>query len=148
MRILGIDYGTRRIGLAVSDADGRVAFPLSVVAHSVDLVKDIFNIIKEREIEKIVVGESRDYDMNENAVMKEAREFVKELSVVIEEIPIEFHQEFLTSVQASKELHHAETPRGEKVRGETKSDQLDAQAAAIMLQSYLDLEDNKLKNTL
>lgn len=122
MRYLGIDYGSKRVGIAISDPDGQIAFPLTVLDNSKNLLNDIKEICRKNEIEEIVIGDSKDYKGHDNVIMKEIRTFIKEL----EKIPmkVNLHPEFLTSSEA------------EKIQGKNKM--LDASAAAIILRSYLE----------
>lgn len=123
MRILGIDYGEKNVGLAVSDELLNMAFPLLVLNNTESLVTEIVSICKEKEVKEIVVGESKNFQGKENEIMKEIKPFVEKLK---EEtgLLIHFHPEFLTSVEA------------ERIQG--KNDLHDASAAALILNSYLD----------
>lgn len=123
MRFLGIDFGEKRVGLAVSDEEGRVAFPHSVILNDKNILDEIERIVKERNIEKIVIGESKDFKGKPNEIMFEIEKFKKELKEKTK-LPIYFEPEFMTSVQA------------EKITG--KNEMTDASAAAIILQSFLD----------
>ena len=126
-RILGIDFGLRRIGMAISDERHMMAFPYGVLDVKGMTPDDIRAKIKEvcqkEEIGTIVVGVPRglrqmqDTDMTEQAVA--FADSLKEL-----EIPIKLEEEFLSSVQAG--------------RGPTPKAKIDASAAAIVLQTYLD----------
>lgn len=125
MKYLGIDYGTKRIGLALSDEEGRMAFPLEVVSNDSKLFTALENVIKENDVKKVVLGESKNYKMEDNAIMKD----ILELKDIIEktmDIDVELQPEFMTSVEA------------EKFQG--KNVLVDASAAAIILQSYLDIK--------
>ena len=126
MRHLGIDYGTKRIGLAISDEEGRLAFPNSILTNDNKLIENLDNFIIENNIKKVVIGESKNYKMEDNEIMSE----IYDLKKIIENqfsIDVDLHSEVLTSVQA------------EKMGG--KNDMIDASAAAIILQSYLDLKN-------
>ncbi|MEK7609871.1 MAG: RuvX/YqgF family protein [Patescibacteria group bacterium] len=126
MKILGIDYGTKRIGVAVSDESRKFALPLVVVQNSDVAVKEIIEIAKQHEVKEIVIGESRNYRQQPNAIFEEADEFKKELEKVGFIVYLEL--EFMTSVQA------------ERFQG--KNNMSDASAAALILQSYLDRQKN------
>ena len=128
MRFLGIDYGTKRVGLALSDEDGQLAFPKSVLSNTKDLATDIKKICVEENISGVVVGESRDLDGTPNPLMKDIEIFMEQLKKEID-VPLYLEPEFFTSHQA------------QKIQG--KNDMLDASAAAIILQSFLDKENNK-----
>lgn len=123
MKYLGIDYGSKRVGLAISDAEGRLAFPYSVISNDKKLLVEIEKIISKKKIEAIVIGESKDFKDKPNEIMAAIEKFKK----LLEEktgCRVFFEPEFMTSKQA------------EHVQG--KNRMLDASAAAIILQSFLD----------
>ncbi len=122
MRILGIDYGTKRIGVAVSDESRKFALPVVVVKNSDFALKEVIEIAKQHEVTEIVIGESRNYKQEPNAIFEEADAFKKELEQAGFKVYLEL--EFMTSVNA------------ERLQG--KTDMTDASAAALILQSYLD----------
>ena len=122
MKYLGIDYGTKRVGIATSDDGGRMAFPLRVMLNSRSLVAHIVKICKDEHIEMIVVGESIDFNNRHNQIMKEIIPFADSLKVATG-LPVEFMNEVLSSREAAH------------IQGDNKAN--DASAAAIILQSYL-----------
>lgn len=128
MRYMGIDFGSKRIGIAISDEEGNMAFPETVIENKNKNIEEIFSIIQKKEIGAIVIGESKDYQGKDNEIMGEIRNFVKKISSKTK-LPIYFEPEFMTSAQA------------ERLQG--KNEFLDASAATIILQSYL---DKKVKN--
>ena len=79
MSYLGIDYGTKRIGVAFSSEDNSLAFPLKIVAAGNGAVGEIAAIARERGAGEIVVGESNDFAGKPNAVMKEIHAFAEAL---------------------------------------------------------------------
>jgi len=123
MRYLGIDYGAKRVGVAVSDESGNFAFPLVVLENSENMFSELVKICSENKIDEIVIGESKDYSGKENEIMKEIIPFVQMLKKDLG-LPIHMQPEFLTSVEA------------ERLQG--KNDMHDASAAALILKSYLD----------
>lgn len=128
MKYLGIDYGTKRVGVATSDEDGKIAFPKEVVANDNDLIINLEKLIGSENIKKVIIGESKNFKMEDNEIMTD----IIDLKDVIEatmEIDVELHPEVLSSVEA------------EKIQG--KNDMIDASAAAIILQSYLDKINQK-----
>ncbi|MCK9351663.1 MAG: Holliday junction resolvase RuvX [Candidatus Paceibacterota bacterium] len=127
MKLLGIDYGSKKIGLAISDEEGRVAFPRSVIKNNAVILSEIQELIKKEKIEGIVLGESLAYSGEPNLIMKRISVFKESLEKATC-LPVSFENEFLSSKQA-RNIHDS---------GELN----DASAAAIILQSYLD----KLKN--
>jgi len=135
MRTLGIDYGEKRIGIAVSDDNGKVAFPETVFKNEPSLLKNIADIVEVKKVEKIVIGESKNYDGQDNEIMQEIKDFSEALQTLVD-CEIDFHTEFMTSMQAEKT--HFQLSEKDKKRGKEKAKDIDAQAAAIMLQSYLD----------
>jgi putative Holliday junction resolvase len=80
MRILGIDYGTKRVGLAISDVEEKIAFPLGVMPNSPSLVRELILLIAEKEIGRIVIGESLKGDGRENALMEESTHICKKIN--------------------------------------------------------------------
>lgn len=132
MRYLGIDYGSKRIGLAVSDENGQMAFPYSVIKNDKNILAEIGEIIKKEKIEKIIMGESKNFKNIPNKIMKEIEKFKKELEEKTK-LPVIFESEFMTSIQAE--------------RGLGKNDMNDASAAAIILQSYLDRNSHMLPSS-
>ena len=127
MKYLGIDYGSKRVGLAVSDESGNMSFPLVVINNTEKLINEILDICDQKKVDEIVVGESKDFKMNDNEIMKGIAVLVEDLKKRTDR-PIHMHPEFLTSVEA------------EQIQG--KNDMLDASAAAIILKSFLDTKNN------
>ena len=124
MRMLGIDYGSKRVGVAISDEKGDFAMPLKVIANSKKLLDEVVAIAKEYKTKEIVIGESKNYSGKPNPILAETLEFKKKLEA--KGYTVYMEPEFMTSVQA------------ERFQG--KTDMLDASAAALILQSYLDKE--------
>jgi putative Holliday junction resolvase len=135
MKYLGIDYGTKRIGLALSDESATLAFPHSVLPNAMGVTAAIEDLIRSEKIEGIVMGESVNTDGSENPVQVQAKNFASALERRFE-VPVYFEKEFFTSVEAhgrqGKESLHARKQKFEK------PDELDARAAALILQRYLD----------
>lgn len=126
MRYMGIDYGSKRIGIAVSDENNTFALPHSVILNSkkeLEVLEQINTIICDKEITHIIIGESKDFSGKENPIMKDIKIFKEALENRFA-VPVIYEPEFLTS-------HHAEKFQG-------KNDMHDASAAALILQSYLD----------
>ena len=122
MRYLGIDYGTKRVGIAVSDEEGKFAFPLIVLENSPDLITEITELCKENSIAEIVVGKSQNFNFKDNDIMKEITPFAESLKQSTG-LSVTMHPEFLTSAEA------------ERLQG--KNDMLDASAAALILKHFL-----------
>jgi putative Holliday junction resolvase len=132
MKYLGIDYGTKRIGLARSDEQGVFAFPHSVVKAGGSALSAIHEVIQKEGIEAVVLGESKDFNGAANQVMEDIAQFKKDLEELTK-LPVVYEQELFSSALASRQFS------GDFGRGERPSaDMLDASAAAVILQSYLD----------
>lgn len=129
MRYLGIDYGTKNIGLAISDEGGAFAFPLQTIKNSPNLVGEIEKIILTEEIGAVVIGESKNFQGWDNPVMAAVRIFADQLEGKTG-LKIIFESEYLTSREAER------VPGGEE-------EDIDARAAALILRSYLE-KKNKL----
>jgi putative holliday junction resolvase len=123
MRYLGIDYGSKNIGLSLSDEAGQFAFAYSILKNNQEVVLEIKQICDKEGVGAIVLGESKNRDGSENLVMTEIRTFGHALSEVTS-LPIFYEPEFYTTREA------------EQIIG--KDVALDARAAAIILKSYLD----------
>lgn len=126
-RYLGIDFGSKRVGVALSDESNTIATPKAVFPNDRYLFSEIKNLCEGYKVTAIVMGDSVDFKGNPNSIMKDALFFKGELERDLD-LPVHLEPEFMTSQQAVRE------------QGENKL--LDASAAAIILQSYL----NGLKN--
>ena len=133
MKYLGIDYGSKRLGLAFGDDVNFIATPKMVFPNDKFLLRDLKEIIQKYEIDAIVCGDSKDSNMNDNPIMKDAKRFMKLLEVETGK-DVFFELEFMSSHQAERTNHELE---GRDVF-------VDASAAAIILQSYLE----KIKNNI
>jgi len=120
-KFIGIDYGEKRVGIATSE--GEIAFPKTVLANDKFLLESIKKIIDEYDINQVVLGKSLDYKNKPNPIMSKILNFKKDLEKHFN-ITVHMEPEFLTSAQA------------EVIQG--KNYKIDASAAAIILQSYLD----------
>lgn len=132
-RILGIDYGKARIGLALSDPLGITAQPLEVlpVKKKSDALQYIAGLINDRDVRIILIGLPLNMDGSEGAMVTEVRVFSAALAKICGIEPLEW-DERLTSAQAISSL-----ALGEKSWKKRKK-KVDAVAAQILLQSYLD----------
>ncbi len=129
-RLLGIDYGSKRVGVAVSDPGAQFAIPLNTVTNTADLVNVVDKIAKDNEVGEIVLGESRNYAGEPNDILLKSIKFKTALEKM--GYVVHFEQEFMTSIQA------------ERIQGKTEL--TDASAAALILQSFLDRRINEKNN--
>lgn len=140
MRTLGIDYGTRRVGLALSDQGGRYATALNVLtvgnpAHAANLVAEV---TRREGPERLVVGLPLNMDGTVGPQARLTVEWAVKLGRDLA-IPVLFVDERLSSYDAEQSL--IERKRGgEKITRKRKKGQLDALAAALILQRFLDGE--------
>ncbi len=126
MKILGIDYGSKRVGIAISNEAGQFAMPVSVIENGPTLMSEVVKLIIDHEAKEVVLGESKNYKGEPNDIMIDILDFKRDLEA--KGYSVHFEPEFMTSVQA------------ERIQG--KNSLSDASAAALILQSYLDKQHN------
>lgn len=134
MKYLGIDYGTKRIGVAVSDDTGVVAFPLKTVPAGPQALAEVAELVRYNAAQTIIIGESRNFKQEPNPVQEDIEQFKKDLAELLG-LPVFYEPEFMTSAQAARALAR---PKLLERRREGESKDLDASAAALILQSYID----------
>ena len=123
MRYLGIDFGSKRVGIALSDEAGQFALPLCVLKNAPILLDEVRTLIADNKVETVIMGESKSYKGEMNEIMKKITPFKERLEKEIG-VKVIFEPEFMTSVAA------------ERFQG--KNEFHDASAAALILQSFLD----------
>ena len=126
MRILGIDYGGKKIGIAIGDTDVRVASPYCVIENSATVLFDINDICTKEGVEQIVVGVPVGLSGGQSEQYEQARQFVERLDAAVH-IPVVMENEVL-STSAAKEL----------TKGNNRRRADDDVAAMVILQGYLD----------
>ncbi|MGO8931139.1 MAG: Holliday junction resolvase RuvX [Limisphaerales bacterium] len=133
MRILALDYGRKRIGVAVSDELKMIAQPLEyILAQPSDsFLARLEELIGDEEVELILVGMPRNMDGSYGPAALKVQDFVEVLKGALS-VPIRTWDERLTSVQANRLLIQG------NVRRDKRKEKVDKMAAAILLQSYLD----------
>ena len=134
VRALGVDPGSKRIGIAVSDLSGTIASPLMVLPRSRSRRHDLHElarIARDEEAEVIVVGLPLNMDGSEGKAAKAAIAEARRLATVVD-VPVEMHDERLTTVTADRSMLEAGLDAIERRKV------VDKVAAAIMLQSWLD----------
>lgn len=122
MRYLGIDYGTKRVGVALSDEVGEFALPFSVLPNDKKLLVTMVRICQEKNIGTIVLGESKNFAGEDNPLQEKINRFKKVLEQNTK-LPVYFEPEFFTSTEAA--------------RLQGKNNKLDASSAALILKSFL-----------
>ncbi len=133
MRILAIDHGTRRMGIAVSDELKLIAQPLEYILAEpfAPFLERLKALLRDKEVELILVGMPRNMDGSYGPAALKVQEFVAVLKAAVT-IPIKTWDERLTSAMANRFLIQG------NVRREKRKEKVDKMAAAILLQSYLD----------
>jgi putative Holliday junction resolvase len=133
MRSLGLDIGDRRVGVALSDPDGILASPLTVIERTDDskALAAIVDIIDKQGAGRVIVGLPRSLDGSLGEQAEKVRDFAQRLAERIK-APLEYRDERLTTVMAQRLRRDA---GGNKGWGKAR---YDAQAAALILQNYLD----------
>ncbi|MDO8728922.1 MAG: Holliday junction resolvase RuvX [bacterium] len=122
MRLMAIDYGEKRVGIASTDETGGFALPRVVWPNDRNLIDNILKLKGEEGIEKIIIGESRNLDGSANLIQKAIESLKNELEK--HNVEVIYHPEIFTTLEARQ------------IQGQTEM--TDASAAAIILKSYLD----------
>ncbi len=133
MRSLGLDIGSKRIGVALSDPQGILASPFTIIncEEEVANIEAVANIISQNQVGQVIVGLPRSMDGSLGEQAEKVKSFTQRLSKHIE-VPVAFRDERLTTVSARRLMQAVNTKKSrKKVRH-------DAVAAAIILQGYLD----------
>lgn len=131
MRHLGIDYGSKKVGLALSDEGGTMGFPHAIVPNTPALLDEVARLIAEKDVRVVVLGESRDFAGEPNPIAHDARAFGDAVQARTG-VPVVYESEVLTSEEArqapSKQM---------KSRSPKQHRAVDDSAAALILTSYL-----------
>ena len=132
-RILAVDYGTKRVGLAVTDALQIIATGLTTI-HSKDVVSFIEDYIKKEKVDAVVIGEPKTLmnDDSENAIHVEA--FIKHLKKRIPDLKIERYDERFTSSIAKQSMIDG----GLKKKDRQNKGTVDMVSATLILQNYME----------
>ncbi len=131
MRLLGIDYGRKRLGLALTDPLGLTAQPLGAVPHDAKLMAKLKETIEEKEVEEVVIGYPRRLSGEPGEMAEEVERFGKKLGAQISQ-PIHYWDERLTTAESERLLIAAD------VRRSRRKEIRDAMAAALILQGFLE----------
>lgn len=132
-RYIGIDYGKRRVGVAVSDPTGTIARPLETITigSTGEAVARIAELVAAEEAVGIVVGLPLNLSGDASELSEDVRRFADKLGAAVS-VPIYFEDERLSSRQAEQVLHN----HGKKIKG--NKGKIDRIAAAVILQTFLD----------
>lgn len=130
-RVLGLDYGSARCGCAVSDPSGTIVTPIAEVARPASRqgMAALTQLVREREVERVIVGLPLSLRGGDSEQTREARAFAQRLSQTLRragaEVPVQMHDERFTTRMAQRD--HGTSPRASE----------DSRAAAHMLESWL-----------
>lgn len=142
VRALGIDPGSKRIGLAVSDRSGTIASPLTVLHRSRSKqhdLEELARIAREEEADVIVVGLPLNMDGSHGPAARAAVAEARRLATLVD-VPVELHDERLTTVTAERDMKAA------GLDAVQRRQVVDKIAAAIMLQSWLDARSHRARD--
>lgn len=134
MKIMSVDYGDRRTGIALSDIRGILASPLTVIKESYQpkLAKEIVSLAVDNDVKTVVIGLPRNMDGSYGYRCDECKSLGEAISNINADLNICFEDERLTTVMAHNVLSD------NNVRGKKRKDTVDAVSAVMILQSYLD----------
>ena len=139
-RIIGIDYGRKRVGLAVSDPLGIFASALETV-QSAKIIEYLKKYAENENVVRFVVGYPMNMDGAPSEAAKDVDVFLKQLAKAFPDVPVTLEDERFTSVLA----HRAMIDGGMKAKGRRDKESVDKISAAIILQSYMDKSQGGVK---
>ncbi len=122
MKLMGIDYGSKRVGVALSDDKGMMGFPHKVLPNDEKLLKSLEAIIQKEKVARLVLGHSLNKAGKPNKVHLAVEDFIQDLTLHIG-LPVELEPEQYTTQEA--------------IRFQGRNENTDASAAAIILNSYI-----------
>lgn len=139
MKIMGIDYGDSRVGIALSDTLGFSAHGYKTLPNKVysKLLDSIVDISKENDVSEIVIGMPKNLNGTLGIRAEITQKFAEDLKMLLPDIVFSFQDERLTTVEASAFLNETNT------RGKNRKNIIDTVSAEIILQTYLDCKANK-----
>ncbi|HLG35608.1 MAG TPA: Holliday junction resolvase RuvX [Bacteroidia bacterium] len=132
-RIIAIDYGLKRTGIAVSDSDGVIAFPLETVS-SKETILYLKKYLMKEKVDCIVVGMPRQINGSDSSIAQQVREFIREVKNKIPNVEVKEEDERYTSVLAKRTLIDS----GVKKMQRRDKSLVDVTSATILLQGYLE----------
>jgi len=138
MRLLGIDLGSKRIGIAISDAEGWTAHALTVVARHGGLrdLEDIARLVVEHEVDEVVLGLPLNMDDSEGPAAERTRKFGQRLQAHLG-LPLHYCDERLSTFAAEELLKEA------CVKPRKRKQVVDQLAAALILESYINSQNER-----
>jgi putative Holliday junction resolvase len=147
MKYLGIDYGSKKIGIAVSDAQGMIAFPKMIIPNNQQVITFLLDYIKKENINAMVIGHSINHQGNDNHIQKAIETFMQSMKQQVDDsFTIILQDERGSSIAARSHLYskgNIENERWTAKANAKKREAVDAQAAAVILQRFLDKEQRR-----
>lgn len=122
MRMMGIDYGKKRVGVAFTDDAGLMAFPHEVLENNSELLSKLCGLIEAKEVREIVIGYSLNKEGKPNEIQRAIEELITDLTLETG-LPVHMQPELYTTQEA--------------IRFQGRTDKTDASAAAIILNSFI-----------
>ena len=122
MRVIALDYGHKKVGVASTDESGVFALPRAVWPNDKHLLEKVLELKEKERVEKIIIGESKNFDNNPNPIAEKVNKFKEELER--REVKVELHPEIFTTVEARQ------------IQG--NNEMTDASAAALILKNYIE----------
>ncbi len=129
-KILAIDYGDKRVGVAISDYNKEIAFPRDFLENNNQVIDHLRDIIEEEEVIKVILGLPLEMSGQQGESALKAMEFGRKLMRQVT-VPVEFFDERLTTKQASDKLSAMGVKQKEQKQG------IDSASAQVMLEAYL-----------
>ncbi len=139
MKHLAIDYGLKNVGIAVSDEEGKMAFPKTVFVNDKNLIGKIVKMIKDENVKHVIIGKSLNLSGDPNPIMEKIFDFKKRLKDEVD-LPMHFQREWYTSAEADRVQGQSlrNIRKGDRKAKGVNLDKNDASAAALILRSYLE----------
>lgn len=131
---LGVDFGSKRIGLAIGQTMTQTARPLQVLNNDKSALDALMSIIQEWRVTQLVMGLPLNMEGEEQEITRQTRNFANKLHH-LSQLPVTFVDERLTSYEAERQFQQMRANQQAKAKGKQ---QIDAMAAQIILQSWLD----------
>ena len=128
MKYIGIDYGAKRVGIAISDGEGRIAFPRTTMPNDDNLMARLQEVIRVEKIDSIVIGDTKTHGGEPNPISAEADTFARSLAGQ-SKLPVDRGWELWSSMEVGKSA----------IKGHEHDD---SSAAAFILQRFLDMQKN------
>ncbi|PID83330.1 Holliday junction resolvase RuvX [Candidatus Campbellbacteria bacterium] len=139
MKYIGIDYGKKNIGLAISDSSGCVAMPFGVYSNSQDFTQKFFEILEKEKISEVVIGQSLNQKGRENQINSEIKEFAQKVS---QKHKVHFVNEIFTSMESKWGIEKNIRRDFKKSKKQNKEKRVDDKAATMILKTFLEKKNN------